>query len=402
VASWSAWDGRWTNSNVTLRPGLNRILIQALDASGNEFERSSLDIWYENGRPAKVSGSLRSDTTWTSAAGPYSATGNITVPAGVTLTIEPGTTIYFEAGSGITVNGRLFAAGTDTQRIRFSRVPGSLEVINSWTGLTFSNSKELNRLSYVDMEYAGSANHSIGLENSIAVIDHTTWSGTTRTIIETLNSSLRLSQSTLPTLVSAELIHGRDIPSDGFFVIESNVFGGTTDLNDIIDFSRAQRTGPIPQFLKNIFTNASDDVLDLDGCDSHVEGNIFMNVSNGDPGSRDTSSAISFGQDTGYSPHVVVVRNLFYQVDHMALAKEGGFLTAINNTAVNVPIAGVNFDEPLRHSEGVLPGRGAYIDGNILWKSSTNFENSYSNNPTYGTLDVRVDRSILCGVDFPC
>ena len=79
----------------------------------------------------------------------------------------------------------------------------------------------------------------------------------------------------------------------------------------------------------------------------------------------------------------------------MALAKEGGFLTAINNTAVDVPVAGVNFDEPLRHSEGVLPGRGAYLDGNILWKSSINFESYYSNDPTYGTLDVSVNRKIF-------
>jgi hypothetical protein len=61
----------------------------------------------------------------------------------------------------------------------------------------------------------------------------------------------------------------------------------------------------------------------------------------------------------------------------------------------------VNFDEPLRHSEGVLPGRGAYLDGNILWQNSINFENYYSNDPTYGTLDVSVNHSILSGVDFP-
>jgi hypothetical protein len=183
TAAWSAWDGHWTNSNVTLRPGLNRILVQALDATGHEFERSSMDIWYENGHLAKVSGSIPSDTTWTAAAGPYSATGNITVLAGVTLTIEPGTTIYFAAGSGITVNGRLFAEGTDTQRIRFSRIPGSADPTNSWMGLTFSNSKETNRLSYLDMEYAGSANHSI-VWITRPVIEHTTWGGTTRTIVK--------------------------------------------------------------------------------------------------------------------------------------------------------------------------------------------------------------------------
>jgi hypothetical protein len=66
----------------------------------------------------------------------------------------------------------------------------------------------------------------------------------------------------LPTLAGA-VIHGGDIPPDGFFIIESNVFGGTTGLNDII-ISRAS-TRPRGA-ANNIFTSASDDVLDLDGC----------------------------------------------------------------------------------------------------------------------------------------
>jgi hypothetical protein len=38
-------------------------------------------------------------------------TGDVIVPAGITLTVQAGTTLFFDAG-GITVNGRLAAQGT--------------------------------------------------------------------------------------------------------------------------------------------------------------------------------------------------------------------------------------------------------------------------------------------------
>src|SRR5437867_5485880 len=63
-------------------------------------------------------------------------------------------------------------------------------------------------------------------------------------------------------------------------------------------------------------------------------------------------------------------------------------------------VASVNFDVPLRHAQGVTPGLGAYLDGNIIWNCATNFENVYVNDPTYGTTQLTVNRCILSGPDF--
>ena len=115
----------------------------------------------------------------------------------------------------------------------------------------------------------------------------------------------------------------------------------------------------------------------------------------------DTSSAISGGKNGSSTSRLVIVRNLFFDCDHIALAKEGSFYTLINNTALHITKAGVGFDEPGRRlSDGVTPGRGAYLDGNILWDSPFNFEDVYVNDPAFGTTDLTVHHSILAGPDY--
>ena len=126
-AFWSAWEAKWSIDNVPLQPGINRIFVQAFDDRGNEFESATTDVWFDNGTLASVSGTISADATWTAAGGPYHVTSNLTVPANVTLTIEPGTTIYLSAGVNFIVSncGRLLAEGTAIAPIRFAAVPGS-------------------------------------------------------------------------------------------------------------------------------------------------------------------------------------------------------------------------------------------------------------------------------------
>jgi hypothetical protein len=72
--------------------------------------------------PTPVSGTITSDTTWTKDGSPYNFVGSVTVPSGVTLTIEPGVTVNF--GSYyyyLTVNGTLNARGTSDEKIVFQK-----------------------------------------------------------------------------------------------------------------------------------------------------------------------------------------------------------------------------------------------------------------------------------------
>jgi parallel beta-helix repeat protein len=63
-----------------------------------------------------VSGIIALDTKWTAANSPYSLTGPIGIPSGVTLTIEPGAAVYLY-NYYIMVNGTLLAKGNSTDPV---------------------------------------------------------------------------------------------------------------------------------------------------------------------------------------------------------------------------------------------------------------------------------------------
>ena len=72
------------------------------------------------GAKTTVRGYIDSDTTWTKAKSPYYMTGSVTVPEGVTLTIEPGVTVYFDDAAyscDLKVWGNLVLKGTESDRI---------------------------------------------------------------------------------------------------------------------------------------------------------------------------------------------------------------------------------------------------------------------------------------------
>jgi hypothetical protein len=89
-------------------------------------------------------------TTWTPAGNPYILTDNSTVPAGQTLTIQPGVIVWIGENLSLTVNGSIQAIGTPTQRITFqSPVPSQY-----WSNIVVNLGPVTNRFKYCDFNSA--------------------------------------------------------------------------------------------------------------------------------------------------------------------------------------------------------------------------------------------------------
>jgi len=326
-------------------------------------------VHHAEGTP--VRGAIHVNTTWSAARSPYVMTHDVTVDGGVTLVIEPGVTVLANDGVRLTVEGRLLAEGTAEQHIRFTRNAGA----RSWAAIDFGPGPDESRLAYVDMEHAGSGGApNLSANGTALALDHVVWRDTTSQLLHLLDTSVILRHSVLPTIRDHEPIRFTGMPAGGHAIIEGNTFGTTTGYNDIIDFTGGKRPGPIGQFLDNVFTGGADDVLDLDGTDAHIEGNVFMHVHQ-DAVRRSSSNAIATGRKEKRSSDVTICRNIFYDCDHVVLLKGGATAVLQNNTIVGIaanplasePPAVINFAEH-RHPGG----RSAIVDGNIVWDVAGN------------------------------
>ncbi|HUR47359.1 MAG TPA: lamin tail domain-containing protein [Candidatus Saccharimonadales bacterium] len=404
-AAYNAVAGSWSISGVPLLPGVNRLQVRFLGTNGIELAQRTVDVWYDARTPLGLSGTLTTNTFLTAANGPYNISGALTVPNNIALNIEAGTTVYVAPAATITVNGtgRILAPGTETSHIRIGHQPG---VAGNWGSLDFIGASTESRLSYVDFDGCGGTsigghNAEVHVNNSVVYFDHLTFQNTPAIeYISFDNSSFIVQNSTFPTYPQAtsapEMLHGvNGIPAGGYGIFRDNYFGHTWGFNDTIDFTGGNRPGAILQVIGNVFDGAGDDHLDLDSTDAWIEGNIFMHAHrdptrNTQPGGsddyRDTASAISGGVDfAGQYSEWTIINNLFYDVDHAVLNKQGGRFVFANNTLVHVAkeggsglqpdIAAFDFtDDGLALPDPSI-GAGAYVANNIIWDSPQLFAN---------------------------
>ena len=102
----------------------------------------------------ELSNSVTTDTTLNDKC--YKVTSNISVSNNALLTINAGTVLLFEDGTGINISstGALKAVGTASKPILFT---GVQKTAGYWNGIhyTYSNNQK-NELAYTTIEYAGS------------------------------------------------------------------------------------------------------------------------------------------------------------------------------------------------------------------------------------------------------
>ena len=152
-------DGSWENyaiskvvefseyantENVTLS-----IFIKFRDSLGNESNiyTDAIELVRKF-----VSGTYWSDVTWTKNETPHILTGNVQIPNGVTLTIEPGVEVYYPNQFQILVKGgTIVANGTEAEQIILNQDLS----INNVTMILFESTNLSNtQISYININNA--------------------------------------------------------------------------------------------------------------------------------------------------------------------------------------------------------------------------------------------------------
>jgi hypothetical protein len=97
--------------------------------------------------------------TWTLAGSPYYVAGDVTVPAGSTLNIEPGVDVYMHDRSSLFVEGTLSASGQLGRPIRFLGYVAE-EDFGLWQGIVFRPGSDASHLSYCMVAFGSKFNNT--------------------------------------------------------------------------------------------------------------------------------------------------------------------------------------------------------------------------------------------------
>ncbi len=125
------------------------------------------------GQDAEIlrSPTLTENTTY-NATKPYLIYGTLTINEGVTLTLDPGTRLFFHADGYIDCNGTIYADGSSKEiTIRGDRLDHMFDYLpydrldNQWLGIVLNNSSKDNYLKNVDI-HSGSYGISASGENT--------------------------------------------------------------------------------------------------------------------------------------------------------------------------------------------------------------------------------------------
>ena len=143
---------------------LNFVLKDSIEflTNGN-FQKVNLIAWKQNVNV--IQDDIETSQVWTSEK-PYLVSRRIEIASDATLTIKPGTKIYFQEGAGLFVWGKLIAKGSIQHPILFQAAKSSNSYTPvQWNGILLFSGSHNNELDFVEIKDANVALQVGNVEN---------------------------------------------------------------------------------------------------------------------------------------------------------------------------------------------------------------------------------------------
>ena len=107
---------------------------------------------------------------WTMGGSPYYVMRDVLVPPGESLAIERGVSVYFDTSFGLSVRGKLLAAGTSGNRIIFAWSGGGTQS-GKWKGIALLSTVQPSTISYCIVSNAMAAINFTGSSNNFVTFN---------------------------------------------------------------------------------------------------------------------------------------------------------------------------------------------------------------------------------------
>ncbi len=310
-------------------------------------------------------GPLAADTTMRPADNPHLILSDLVVPAGVTLTVEPGAELYFAPGVSLLVYGRLLAEGTPAQPILFTRRdPGTY-----WGAIALLYTQADNRITHAVIEYTdrkegdiprsyGVTAYSARVTLADSVLRYTRGKDGAGVVAD-WDSTLILLRNEIHD-IGGDAVH----PTGGTVVISGNhIYNARWGAYayEGIEISKMPAGSPA-LVIGNHIHDVSDDCLDVNNSWVVVERNRLHDCA-------DKGVSIGSGSKDNPTPSsATVVNNLVYaSVEGIAVKDSSTAYIAHNTLAGNG--TGLALYEAWDHP-GLGGGRATLVNS-ILWGNGT-------------------------------
>jgi len=315
---------------------------------------------YQSKGLSLVPDTISSNMTFYKAQSPYWLQGDVTVPANVTLTIEPGVVVHMAPNANMMVNGTMKAIGTATDKILFDLNPDFSNKTNSWGALCFLNSTDTVRMTHVTIVDAGMGPKpvrdvaAISAFKSNLLLDNLRIVSTDYDPIVTRYGSVSLTNSTLHSGIVGNLINvknGKGYISNCFF--EGNDFPNT----DAIDYDNVDN-GVIKNSVVRNFGGFNSDGIDLgESSNVHIDSVLIYNI---------FDKGVSIGLQTS-----LTIKNALIMNTTLGFGiKDSSFVHADSCTFYSVGTPVANYEKIAGRAGG-----NAFITNSIL---SNSYNNTYT------------------------